>query len=270
MASSPRVQLSAATALVTGATGGLGRAIALALAARGAHVIVSGRRQAELELLAGEIGGRAVVADLAVRHDVDHLIGEAEGADVVVANAGVPATGLLSDLSRGEIDRMLEINLRVPIVLAKELSAPMVTRGRGHIVLMSSLAGKAASPASSMYSATKFGLRGFGLALRQDLARQGVGVSVITPGFIRDAGMFHNSGARLPPVAGGTKTPADVAGAVIRAIEEDRPEIEVGPVPLRAGAALASLAPGLAERASARLGSHRIARDLAARHADRG
>lgn len=267
--SSARVQLTAAAALVTGATGGLGRAIAVALAERGTHVIVSGRREAELERLADEIGGRAVVADLAVRHDVDHLIAEAEGADVVVANAGVPATGLLSALSRGEIDRTLEINLRVPIVLAKELSAPMVARGRGHIVLMSSLAGKAASPASSMYSATKFGLRGFGLALRQDLARYGVGVSVIAPGFIRDAGMFHESGARLPPIAGGTKTPADVAAAVIRAIEEDRAEIEVGPVPLRAGATLASLAPGLAERVAARLGAPRVARDLAAGHAGR-
>jgi len=264
-----RIQLRAASALVTGASGGLGRAIAIALAARGARVIVSGRREAELEQLAGEIGGRSVVADLAVRHDVDRLIAEAGEVDVLVANAGVPATGELSDLSRGEIDRMLEINLRVPIVLAKELSESMSARGRGHLVFVSSLAGKAASPASSIYSATKFGLRGFGLALRQDLARRGVGVSVIAPGFIRDAGMFHGSGARLPPIAGGTKTPADVAGAVVRAIEENRAEIEVAPAPLRVGAAVASLAPGLAERASARMGSERVAHDLARRHAGR-
>jgi short-subunit dehydrogenase len=264
------LQLHAATALVTGASGGLGRAIAVALAARGAQVVVSGRREAELQQLAGEIGGRAVVADLSVRHDVDRLIAEAGGVDVLVANAGVPATGLLSDLSRGEIDRMLEINLRVPIVLAKELSPAMVARGRGHLVFVSSLAGKAASPASSIYSATKFGLRGFALALRQDLAGRGVGVSVIAPGFIRDAGMFHDSGARLPPVAGGTKTPADVAAAVVRAVEQDRAEIEVAPVPLRVGAAVASLVPELAERASARMGSRRIAHDLARRHAERG
>jgi len=268
MAANPRVRLNGATALVTGATGGLGQAIAIALAERGAQVIVTGRREAELELLAGEIGARAVVADLASRHDVERLIAEAADADVVVANAGMPATGLLSDLSRGEIDRMLEVNLRVPIVLAKELAAPMAARGSGHLVFISSLAGKATSPASSIYSATKFGIRGFALALRQDLARRGVGVSVITPGFIRDAGMFHDAGARLPPGTG-TKTPADVAGAVIRAIEENRAEIEVAPAPLRVGAAIASLAPGLAARASRRMGSHRVAHDMSERQIDK-
>jgi uncharacterized protein len=266
MGSGSRVQLNGSTALVTGATGGLGHTIAIALSQRGAQVIATGRREAELELLRGEIGGRAVVADLAVRHDVDRLISEAADADVVVVNAGIPASGNLSDLSRGEIDRMLEINLRVPIILAKDLSDAMASRGRGHLVFISSLAGKAASPVSSMYSATKFGLRGFALSLRQDLARHGVGVSVVSPGFIRDAGMFHESGARLPPGTG-TKTPADVAGAVIRAIEENRAEIEVAPAQLRVGAAIATLAPGLAARASRRMGSHRVAGDLAARQA---
>ncbi|MGH2909278.1 MAG: SDR family NAD(P)-dependent oxidoreductase [Solirubrobacteraceae bacterium] len=266
---SARVQIDGATALVTGATGGLGWAISRALAERGAHVIATARREAELERLAGQIGGRAVVADLAVRHDVDRLITEAADADILVANAGVPATGRLADVTRGEIDRMLEINLRVPIILAKELSEPMAARGRGHVVFISSLAGKAASPVSSLYSATKFGLRGFALGVRQDLARRGIGVSVITPTFIRDAGMFHESGATLPAIAGGTKTPADVAAAVIRAIEENRAELDVASPPLRVGVAIASLAPGLAERASTRLGSHRVANDLAERHANR-
>ncbi len=265
---SARVQLDGATALVTGATGGLGQAIAIALAERGAQVIASGRREADLKLLADEIGGRAVVADLAARHDVDNLIAEAAEANVVVANAGVPATGLLADLSRADIDRMLEINLRVPIILAKELAPGMAARGGGHLVFISSLAGKAASPASSMYSATKFGLRGFALALRQDLARQGVGVSVLTPGFIRDAGMHHASGARLPPGAG-TKTPADVAGAVIRAIEENRAELDVAPTQMRVGAAFASLAPGLAARAARRLGSQRVASEYLEARAER-
>jgi short-subunit dehydrogenase len=268
MPSPSRVQLDGATALVTGATGGLGQAISAALAERGARVIVTGRREAELQLLADQIGGRAVVADLASRHDVDRLIAEAADADVLIANAGIPASGALADLSRKEIDRMLEVNLRVPIILAKALSEPMAVRGRGHLVFISSLAGKAASPASSLYSATKFGLRGFALALRQDLGRRGVGVSVVTPGFIRDAGMFHDSGARLPPGTG-TRTPADVAGAVIRAIEEDRAEIDVAPAPLRIGAAIASLAPGLAARASQRLGSQRVARDIASRQLDK-
>jgi short-subunit dehydrogenase len=263
-----RVPLESASVLVTGATGGLGRAIAPALAQRGARLILTARREAELEALAEAVGGRAVVADLASRHDVDRLIGETTEADVAVLNAAVPASGLLSDLTRGEIERMLEINLRVPIILAKELSTAMAARGRGHLVFISSLSGKAASPASSVYSATKFGLRGFALGLRQDLAGHGVGVSLVTPGFIRDAGMFHDSGARLPPGTG-TRRPADVAAAVIRAIEENRTEIDVAPSPLRVGAAVASLAPGLAERAGRRLGSHRLAREIAARQVDK-
>jgi short-subunit dehydrogenase len=264
----PRVELSGATVLVTGATGGLGRAIALALADRGSQVIVSGRRESELSALAATIGGRAVVADLALRTGVDHLIAQAAQADIVVANAALPASGLLEDLSRGEIDRMLEINLRAPIMLAKSLAPGMVTRGRGQIVLISSLAGKAASPASSIYSATKFGLRGFGLALRQDLARANVGVSVINPGFIRDAGMFHDTGAQLPPGTG-SRTPDDVARAVLRAIDEDRAELDVAPAPLRVGAKVASLAPELAAHVSRRMGAHRLADEMSRTQTDK-
>ena len=255
--------------LITGATGGLGGAIAEAFAAHGASLVLSGRRAEVLEPLARRLRARAVVCDLAHRSELERLVAEAGEIDVLVANAALPASGWLVELEQEEIDRMLEVNLRAPVALTRALVPGMIARREGHVVLISSLAGKAASPASSIYSATKFGLRGFGLALRQDLARRGVGVSVIAPGFIRDAGMFHDSGARLPPIAGGTKTPADVAGAVVRAIEENRAEIEVAPAPLRVGAAVASLAPGLAERASARMGSERVAHDLARRHAGR-
>ena len=93
---------------------------------------------------------------------------------------------------------------------------------------MSSLAGKAAAPGTSVYAATKFGLRGFALALREDLAAKGVGVSVSCPGFIRDAGMFAESGAKLPPYVG-TKRPDDVARAVVKAIEHNRAELDVAP-----------------------------------------
>jgi short-subunit dehydrogenase len=268
MSLSSRVALPGATALVTGATGGLGPSIAGALAGRGARLIVSGRREAELQTVADAVGGRAVVADLAIRHDVDRLATEAADADVLVANAALPASGQLANLTRGEIDRILEVNLRVPIVLAQALIPGMAARGGGQLVFISSLSGKATSPASSMYSATKFGLRGFALALRQDLARQNIGVSVVTPGFIRDAGMYHDVGARLP-FGVGTRTARDVARAVIRAIEEDRAELDVASPQLRVGVAVASLVPGLAERASRRLGSQRIASQFAARQIDK-
>jgi short-subunit dehydrogenase len=268
MSSQSRVKVSGSTALVTGATGGLGLAIASALAQRGASLIVTGRRETELEELAKRLGGRAVVADLAVRGDVDRLAHEAADADIVVANAALPASGQLDDFTRGEIDRMLEINLRAPIVLAKDLAPGMVERGRGQLVFISSLSGKAANPSSSMYAATKFGLRGFALSLRQDLAASGVGVSVVAPGFIRDAGMFHEANVRLPPGTG-TRSPDDVAAAVLKAIDEDRAELDVAPAAVRMGAAIASLAPGFAARASRRMGSHRVARDMAAGQRDK-
>jgi uncharacterized protein len=265
-----RLQLAGATALVTGATGGLGGAIASALRDRGVELIVSGRRAAELGSVAATLRARAVVADLAVREDVERLgrFALEAGVDVLVANAALPASGLLTDLTAAEIDRMLEVNLRAPIMLAHELAPAMVARGRGHLVFLSSLSGKAASPASSIYSATKFGLRGFALGLRQDLARHGVGVSLVSPGFIRDAGMFADTGVKLPPGTG-TRTSADVAAAVIRVIETDRAELDVAPVSLRAGAVFASLAPQLAASASRLAGSDRVSAELAQRQRDK-
>jgi short-subunit dehydrogenase len=264
--SAERLQLAGATALVTGATGGLGGAIAAALRGRGAELIVSGRRPAELESLAAALQARPAVADLTVREEVRRLgtLALETGVDVLVANAALPASGLLSDLTDEQIDRMLDVNLRAPIMLAHELAPAMVARGRGHLVFVSSLSGKAAGPASSVYSATKFGLRGFALGLRQDLARHGVGVSLVSPGFIADVGMFADSGVKLPPGTG-TKTSADVAAAVVRAIETDRAELDVAPVALRAGAAFASLAPQLAASASRLAGSDRVSAELAER-----
>jgi short-subunit dehydrogenase len=262
----PRLQLAGATALVTGATGGLGGAIASALRDRGADLIVSGRRADELESRAAALGARTAVADLTVREDVQRLgtVALEAGIDVLVANAALPASGLLSDLSDEQIDRMLDVNLRAPIMLAHAVVPALIARGRGQLVFVSSLSGKAASPASSLYSATKFGLRGFALALRQDLAQHGVGVSLVSPGFIRDVGMFADSGVKLPPYAG-TKTSADVAAAVIRAIETDRAELDVASAALRAGTVFASLAPQLAAAASRLAGSDRVSSELAQR-----
>jgi short-subunit dehydrogenase len=253
-----------ATTLVTGATGGLGQAIARALAGRGARLVVSGRRAEVLEPLAAETGARAVVCDLADPAEVERLVREAGEVDVLVANAGVQAGGRIGSFSVEALDEALAVNLRAPMVLARRLLDGMVARRRGHIVFISSLAGKAASGGGSVYSATKFGLRGFGQGLREDLRRYDVGVSTVLPGFIRDAGMFHDSGARLPPYVR-TKTPEDVARAVIEAIERNRGEVEVAPLPLRLGATAASLLPETSATVQRRLGAARIASDITRR-----
>ena len=248
------MKLAGARVLLTGSTGGLGQAVALALHARGASLTLTGRCLEVLEALEKRTEARALACDLADPAEVERLARETGPVDVLVANAAVSAGGHLWQHSVADIDAALAVNLRAPMVLARLLSEPMAAAGGGHIVLMSSLAGKAASPGGSVYSATKYGLRGFGLALREDLAPRGVGVSVIFPGFISDAGMFANSGATLPRFVG-TKPPQAVADAVVRAIEHDRAEIDVAPLALRAGALLAGLAPGLAARVQRRFGA---------------
>ena len=251
------------TVLVTGATGGLGHAIAAAFAARGASLILSGRRAEVLEPLSERLGARAIVCDLGSRAEVSRLIGEVGQVDVLVANAGLPASGVITELEQDQIDHMLEVNLRAPIALTRGLIPGMVARTKGHVVLISSLSGKVASPASAVYSASKFGLRGFAHGIREDLRPHGVGVSVVLPGFIRDAGIFADAGVQLPRGVG-TRAPSDVADAVIRTIEHNRAEVEVAPLGLRVGAAFAGLAPAVAASISRRMGSNQVASDIAA------
>jgi short-subunit dehydrogenase len=255
------VKLEGSTVLLTGASGGLGQAIARALAERGASLTLSGRRSDVLALLASELGARALPADLAQRGEVERLARECADVEILVANAAVPASGRLDSFSPEEIDRALDVNLRAPIVLARALVPGMASRRSGHLLFMCSLAGKAASPAASLYTATKYGLRGFASALRAELRAGGVGVSTVFPGFIREAGMFADSGVKLPPGVG-TRTPADVARAVLEAIERNRGEVDVAPLPLRAGALFAGLAPELASSLARRLGSERVTLDF--------
>lgn len=254
--------------LVTGASGGIGQAIARAFASRGARVTLSGRRRDVLEPLAEQLGGRVIAADLASREDVDRLIQEVGRVDVLIANAGLPATGHITELSQQQIDTMLEVNLRAPIALARGLIPGMVERGSGHLVFVSSLSGKAASPVSSLYNATKFGLRGFSLAVRGDLREAGVGCSVILPGFIGGAGMFADSRAKLPPGVG-TKTPDDVALAVLSAVEHNRAEVSVAPLGLRLGASFASVLPSVAAAVTRLTGGDQVAHQLAAGQVDK-
>jgi len=256
------MDLRGRTVLLTGATGGIGHAIARAVARRGGSLVLTGRRADVLEPLAAETGGRAVACDLSQRSELDRLTAEAGAVDVLIANAALPGSGLLTSFSEAEIDAALDVNLRAPMVLARRLAEPMAARGAGHMVFVSSLAGKAASGGGAVYSATKFGLRGFALALREDLRESAVGVSVVFPGFIRDGGMFHEAGVKLPRFVG-TKTPDEVAAGVLTAIDRNRPEVDVAPVGMRVGAKFASVAPGINAAVQRRLGAEQIAADMA-------
>jgi short-subunit dehydrogenase len=263
------MQIHDSTVLLTGATGGLGAAIARELGGRGAKLILTGRRTDVLEGLAGELGARALAADLADRAAIDRLLGEAGTVDILVANAALHGAGRLEAFAMDEVDRTLEVNLRAPIAMAHALAPAMAARGGGHLLFVSSLSGKAPSAMSSLYNATKFGLRGFALGLRPELRERGVGVSVVNPGFIREAGMFAASGVKLPPGVG-TRSPQDVGRAVAEAIARNRAEVDVAPLTLRVGSAFAGLAPSLAATVTRKTGNDKLAEELAAGHRVKG
>jgi uncharacterized protein len=154
------------------------------------------------------------------------------------------------------------------MILARLLSERMTARGSGHLLFISSLSGKSSQAGSAVYSATKFGLRGFGQGLRGDLRSAGVGVSVVFPGFISDAGMFADAKVTLPKGVG-TSKPEQVAEAVAGAIEHNRGEVDVAPVGMRLGATFAGLAPEISARVSRRLGGDAIAEQMGAGQADK-
>ncbi|KAA1247406.1 SDR family oxidoreductase [Mycobacterium simiae] len=239
------MQLTGRNVLLTGATGGLGRAIALALADRGARLVLSSRKPAELDQLAASLPGRnhrTIISDLAEPGAALAVLEQAADIDVLVANAALPASGQLDSFTAEQVDRALRVNLEVPVQMTRELIPVFTRRGSGHFVYVSSISGKTATPRASLYAATKFGIRGFALCLRDDLRPAGVGVSVVSPGAISGAGMYADSGAPAPPLIG-TGTPEQVGAAVVSAIERNRGEVTVAPLRQRMLARLAANAP---------------------------
>jgi len=257
------MNVSGRTVLLTGATGGIGHAIARRLHSAGATLVLTGRRTDVLEPLAAELGATSLAVDLSSDAELQRLVTQAGDADILIANAAVPASGPLLDFEVEQIDRALAVNLRAPMVMARLVGERMVARGSGHLVFVSSLSGKVATPGSSVYSATKFALRGFAQGLRADLRTAGVGTSVVFPGFIRDAGMFADSGTQLPRFVG-TSTPQAVAEGVLSAIENNRGEIDVAPASMRFGAKFASVAPELAAELNRRMGADEISEQMSA------
>jgi len=267
------VDLEGKRVLLSGATGGIGRAIAEELAGRGARLVLSSRRREELEKLAGSLPGAAsrhevIVADLAEDGAAEKLIEDAGDIDILVANAALPASGKLHDFSSHEVQRAIRVNLESPILMARALAPKLVEKGQGHLVFISSLSGKVGTAGSALYSATKFGLRGFAFGKRADMHPHGVGVSVVSPGFVRGAGMWADAEVDPPPMIGMT-TPAKVARAVARAIERNRSEITVAPRRQRLAAEIGYRHPEFAARLQRRSGADEIASELAAGQADK-
>jgi short-subunit dehydrogenase len=258
------VQIEGSRVLLTGATGGIGRAIARALHERGAHLLLSGRREEVLAELVSDLGDRAeaLPADLQSPEAARELVERAGRVDVLVANHALPASGRLDDYSVEEMDRALDVNFKAPIHMTHAVLPQMVERGAGHLVFISSIAGKVASGGGSLYSATKFGLRGFATSLHDELRDDGVGVTTVFPGFISDAGLWADTGLELRKGVG-TRKPEQVADAVISGIEKNRSEIDVAPLQLRAGAWAAGVSQAAVQRIQRAAGSKDLAERMA-------
>jgi len=212
--------ISGKTALVTGGSRGIGRAIAVELATAGAEVVVGYRTGAEeAEQVAGEIGGRAVQADVADPEQAARLVEEAGDVDILVNNAGLTRDGLIARMSDDDWRTVLDTNLGGVFATCRAAARGMMRRRSGAIVNLSSVVGVHGNPGQTNYAASKAGIIGFTKALARELASRNVRVNAIAPGYVETAltdvlpdGVRDALLAATP--LGRFGRPSDVAGAV--------------------------------------------------------
>ena len=235
---------------MVGATGGLGAPIARALAAEGASIVVSGRKEQALDELSRELGAAVVIADLADVSQVDRLADEAGDVDVLVNTAGIIFYPEFTALSRAELERAVAVNLTSPMLLVHRLLPGMLERGRGHVVTMSSLAGYSYPAYQSVYATTKAAVMALTRSLRAEYRGSPVGFSVVSPIYVEHAGVYADNvtahGLASPRLVG-TVSPEKVARAVVRAIRRDLPDVIVASRPMRPVFALGALSPRLGD-----------------------
>jgi 3-oxoacyl-[acyl-carrier protein] reductase len=183
--------LTGKTALVTGATGGIGGAIARALHARGAAVVLSGTREGVLQDLASELGDKAftAAANLGEAGSVDGLVAQAEATagaplDILVANAGITRDGLLMRMKDEDFEQVLKVNLESYFRLSRAALKGMMKRRSGRIIGITSVVGVTGNPGQTNYAASKAGMIGFSKSLAQEVGSRGITVNCIAPGFI--------------------------------------------------------------------------------------
>ena len=215
-------QLAGKRALVTGGGRGIGAACARALAGAGAHVIVCGRTRGALDELAREVGGTAITCDLADRGATDRLVAEVGAVDVLVNNAGVAESAALERTSDEMWDRILELDATAPFRLVRALVPRMVAAGWGRVVNIASNAGVSGYGYTAAYCAAKHAMVGFTRALAIDLARTGVTINALCPGWVRTQ-MSEEAVARI---AAKTGRSADEARRSLESMSPQRRMIE--------------------------------------------
>ena len=239
-------------AIVTGATKGIGRAISLELAGRGARVGLIARNEEEVAAFAEEIGERAIplAADVADRDAITAAVGsfteQAGGLEILVANAGIARYEPFAQQDPEDVEDMVRTNVLGTIDTVRAGLQPMLDRGRGHIVVVSSGAALRSFPWAAVYGATKAANKGFAEALRHELSGTGVSVTTVLPGEVKTS--LHDEMKQVPDWRNSDDaiSPERVAAVTIEAIEKDRREVHV-PSKVRV-LGLNSLAPGLVDR----------------------
>jgi 3-oxoacyl-[acyl-carrier protein] reductase len=218
--------LSGMTALVTGASGGIGSAIAGALAARGARVALSGTREEALKEVQAGLGGESIVlpTNLSDSAAVDALVPQAVEQlgklDILVNNAGVTRDNLAMRMKDEEWDQVIRVNLEAAFRLSRAAMKPMMRAKHGRIISITSVVGVTGNPGQANYAASKAGLIGMSKALAQEVASRGITVNCVAPGFIQSAMTDALAGAQKQALLGripiGTLgTGNDVAAAVV-------------------------------------------------------
>ncbi len=243
------------TALITGASRGIGVLIAREVAKEGGHVVLTGRSSADLRAVASELAASGadvswLSADLAEPGAAEALAGEVErqhgGIDLLVNNAGGDPLREFHVMTIEENLRTLRLNLVVPVTLSHAVLGGMLSRRRGQIVNISAMAGRVSFPYTEVYAAAKDGLIGFTRVLRSDYRARGVSASVIILGAIRGTGQGQRMLDEAGMKASGFMTPAEsVARAVVTAVRKDKAELVVMPGPARLLRAVMDYFPGL-------------------------
>jgi short-subunit dehydrogenase len=220
------MRIAGSTALVTGASRGIGRATALELARRGARIKATGRDAAALDDVARRTGGEWLAADLERPEEVDRLAEWADPVDLLVNNAGFGVTVPFQSLDPAAADALIRVNLLAPIRLARLLLPGMIERGAGHIVNVASVAGHVGVAGEAVYSATKAGLIALSESLRYEVRSLGIGVTVVSPGVVRTA-FFDRAGHPYDRAFPRLIRPERAARAIARAVRQDRAQVFV-------------------------------------------
>ncbi|MEW6646227.1 MAG: SDR family oxidoreductase [Pseudomonadota bacterium] len=243
--------------LLTGASGGLGAAIAESLAARGARLALAGRRRDALDTVARRLRSMPAqahvvegdITDAAQRREmVESARAQLGGIDVLINNAGALEFTLFAEQDPATIERIVQTNLLGPMLLTREVLPHLLAQGEGRVVNIGSTFGTIGFACFTSYSASKFGLRGFSEALRRELDGSGVGVTYVAPRAARTAINNGTVMAMAREVKMNMDPPEVVAQAVVRALQQDRDEAYVG-FPESFFARLNALLPRLVDRA---------------------